>query len=108
MMQGDSYSIAIIIEDYNGNPVTTEGVQDLEVTIGNITKKYSTGEITYSTESQFWQFPITQQETFDLLPSKVKAQLRLLWQNGDVEGVDLGYVRIKESMSKEVLQIDQS
>lgn len=50
-----------------------------------------------------WLFPLSQQETFRFLPSVQKAQVRLLWANGVLEGKEAPSVRINESISKEVL-----
>jgi hypothetical protein len=48
-------------------------------------------------------FPLSQAETFDYLPAAPKAQVRIKWANGVIEGKPLHGVRIDESISKEVL-----
>lgn len=101
MMQGDSYGLEIEILNDDGVTVTEEDVSDLEITIGHLTKTYRDEEVTFDGEN--WIFPLSQEETFDFPPSAVKAQLRIVWSNGQVEGVPLGKLRVDESMSKEVL-----
>lgn len=101
MMQGDSYGIPIEITKEDGTVVTSSDVSDVEITIGSIKKSMKKGSVSFS--DGMFVFPITQSETFSLIPSAVKAQVRVVWSNGDVEGVDLGEIRVKESMSKEVL-----
>lgn len=101
MMQGDSYGIPIEITKEDGTVVTSSDVSDVEITIGSIKKSMKKGSVSFS--DGMFVFPITQSETFSLIPSAVKAQVRVVWANGDVEGVDLGEIRVKESMSKEVL-----
>lgn len=101
MMQGDSYMVRVELLDGNDAVVTPERVQDVEITIGHITKTYANGEISYL--EGLWGFPISQEESFEIIPSRVKAQARVKWENADVEGVDLGFVNLRESDSKEVL-----
>jgi hypothetical protein len=48
-------------------------------------------------------FPISQKETFGYWPKATKAQIRILWKNGVVEGKPIHGIRINESTSKEVL-----
>ena len=101
MMQGDSYNIGIEILNNAGSPVIPEDIRDVEITIGHIRKTYRNSEITYS--GGMWFFPISQEESFRMWPSAVKAQVRVMWANGAVEGKPLYGVRINESISKEVL-----
>ena len=100
MMQGDARDIAIQI--MNGdNPLTINDVNDLEVTIGALRKKASENEITFSDD--MWLFHVTQEETFDLRPGYHEVQCRVVWPDGNVEGVELGRIRVLESESREVL-----
>lgn len=101
MMQGDSYSLGISILNNAGSPVTPDDIRDLEITIGNLRKTYLNAQVTYS--NGVWLFPLSQKETFRYWPAHVKAQVRLVWANGVVEGKPLYGVRIDESISKEVL-----
>ena len=48
-------------------------------------------------------FPLSQAETFGCMPAAPKAQVRIKWANGVIEGKPLHGVRIDESISKEVL-----
>lgn len=101
MMQGDSYLLGISIFNNAGMPVTPADVVDVEITIGHIKKKYSDVAIIYSDGK--WLFPLSQSETFGCMPAAPKAQVRVKWGNGVVEGKPLYGVRIDESISKEVL-----
>lgn len=103
MMQGDSYMLGITILNNAGNPVTIDDVSDVEITIGHLTKTYRKLELLYDDGMRFWLFPLTQKETFGYWPSQVKAQVRVFWKNGIVEGKPIYGIRIEESMSKEVL-----
>ena len=101
MMQGDSYYLGISILNNAGNPVTPDDVSDIEITIGHLRKTYRNAELIYS--GGLWMFPVSQQESFGYWPSAVKAQVRVAWANGVVEGKPLYGVRMNESISKEVL-----
>lgn len=101
MMQGDSYSLGINILNNAGQPVTPDDIKDVEITIGNLRKTYLNSQVTF--RDGVWLFPLTQNETFRYWPDSVKAQVRVVWANGIVEGKPLYGVRIEESISKEVL-----
>ena len=101
MMQGDSYNLGIKILNNAGSPVTPDDIRDVEITIGNLRKTYLGASLTF--HDGLWMFPLSQQETFQYWPSSVKAQVRVVWANGVVEGKPLYGVRIDESLSKEVL-----
>ena len=100
MMQGDSYGISIEIETESGTIVTDADVSDVQITIGFLTKTMSGGDVTF--KDGVFIFPITEEESFALIPKPVKAQVRVKWTNGDIEGVSLGDIRVTESMSRMV------
>ena len=101
MMQGDSYGLMIEIKKEDGTLVTSEDVTNVEISIGHLRKTFADGEIAYS--GGHWVFPFSQEETFNFPVSKVKAQVRVVWANGVVEGCSLGEIRVNESISKVVL-----
>lgn len=101
MMQGDAYLLGIQILNNAGMPVTPADVIDVELTIGHMKKRYSEASLSYS--DGLWLFPLNQSETFGCLPAAPKAQVRVKWANGVVEGKPLYGVRIDESISREVL-----
>ena len=101
MMQGDSYNLGIRILNNAGNPVTPEDIKDVEITIGHLSKTYLNAQVIF--HNGLWLFPLSQRESFGYWPASVKAQVRVVWANGVVEGKPMYGVRIDESMSKEVL-----
>ena len=101
MMQGDSYSLDIEILSADDSVVTDADVSNVEITIGHLRKTYADGVVRY--EDGVWKFPMTQEETFKYLPSLVRGQVRVVWKNGEVEGITLDGIRVKESISREVL-----
>lgn len=101
MMQGDSYSLGIRILNNAGSPVTPNDVRDVEITIGHLRKTFKNAEITFV--DGLWMFPISQTESFSMRPDGVRAQVRVAWAGGAVEGKPLLGIRNDESLSKEVL-----
>ena len=101
MMQGDSYGLKVNILNSVDAVVTPDDVSDVEITVGTLSKTYKNGEVTY--DGKLWIFPITQEESFKLPVSRIKAQVRVMWTDGTIEGVSLGEIHVKESISKEVL-----
>ena len=101
MMQGDACLLGISILNNAGIPVTPADVADVEITIGHLKKKYSDAALSF--RGGVWMFPLSQSETFGCLPAAPKAQVRVKWANGVIEGKPLYGVRIDESISKEVL-----
>ena len=101
MMQGDSYGLKIEILNSEGGLVTPADVSDVEITVGFIRKTYAKKEVLYS--DGLWIIPLRQDETFKLPAARIKAQVRVAWAGGSVEGVFLDDIRVHESLSKEVL-----
>lgn len=102
MMQGDCGNLGIWIRNNAKNPVTPEDVKDVQITIGPYTKRYGKAELFF--EDGMWFFPLTQAESFSMVPNTaIPAAVRVVWANGVVEGKPLYGVRFEESISKEVL-----
>lgn len=103
MMQGDAYGLNIVLLYPDKTAVKAEDVSDVEITIGYLRKTYASGQVTFNEETGKWVFPMTQEETFRFPVTRVKAQARIVWPGGGVEGVSLGTINVLESISKEVL-----
>ena len=101
MMQGDSYYLGFTVLNNAKKTITPDDIQDMEISIGHIRKTYRGSQITFSNGR--WLFPISQKESMGYWPKAVKAQIRILWNNGTVEGKPIHGIRINESISKEVL-----
>ena len=102
MMQGDSYSLDIEILDADGTAITDAEVSNVEITIGHLRKTFADG-VRYDSSKGVWKFPMTQEETFRYMPARVRGQVRVVWNNGEVEGIPLEGISVKESISREVL-----
>ena len=101
MMQGDSYNLSILLKNNAGRPIAPADVEDVEITIGQHTKSYKKAQLVY--QDGRWLFPVSQSGSFAMRPMRHKAQVRVKWADGNIEGQELLGVRVNESMSKEVL-----
>lgn len=101
MMQGDSFNVSVFLKNNSGQPITPADVEDVEITIGKMIKSYKKAQLSY--QDGRWLFPLSQEESFGQWPMRSKAQVRVKWANGFVEGQALQGVRFDESISKEVL-----
>lgn len=102
MMQGDACYLGIRIENNAGSPVTPADIREVEITIGETRRSFRQSELTYA--DGLWFFPLDQGDTFSCPPGPVKAQVRILWANGTLEGAPLYGITMFESISKEVLR----
>ena len=101
MMQGDSYNLGFTVLNNARVPVTPADIQDVEITIGHLRKTYRNAQVTFYKDK--WMFPLSQEETFGYWPKNVKAQIRIVWNDGVIEGKEIHGVKVHESISKEVL-----
>ena len=101
MMQGNHCDLGIRIFNNAGSAVIDQDVIDVEITIGHLRKTYRNGQLRCT--DGIWMFPLTQQESFAFPSGAPRAQVRVLWANGVIEGCPLRGVTIQESISKEVL-----
>ena len=95
LLQGSSYYLPIKITDKEGKVVTGEIVQKNTFTIGNITK-----EGIYNEETQMWEIPLSESETFALKNSAVEWQARFLFMDGSIDGTLPKQAYIYESVNK--------
>lgn len=101
MMQGDSYNLGILLLNNAQQPITPDDVEDVEITMGWESKRYTLGQLLY--DEGLWLYPMSQSESFSQWPGKVEAQVRIKWNNGFVEGQTIQGARFQQSRSKEVL-----
>lgn len=102
MMQGDAYSVPVVIKAKDGTVITPEVATRVEITIGHLTRQWP-GVITFNEDTLAWEFPLTQQQSFRLSQGKQKTQVRVAFSNGWVVGGDGTDVRVLKSESKSIL-----
>ena len=98
MTQGDAYNLEISITN-RGEALDVETVEQVEVTLLNLTRSYPE-EVTYA-DGKFL-FPVTQAETFRL-PPMCPMQVRVKFKGGDVIGSPAQTVNVAAALSRAVL-----
>lgn len=101
MMQGDSYTLGFRLKNNSGSLITPLDVADVEITLNGKSKTYKAGQVVYG--NSLWGYPVSQTDTFAGEPGDVRAEIRIKWNNGTLEGKPVYGVRLNESMSKEVI-----
>lgn len=101
IFQGDSYPIPVEIRQ-DGVPVTSELVEEIEITIGSdIRKTYTGGGVFY--EDEMWYFLLSQEDTFSL-SGGYDVLLRLKHPgSGNVVGTKIGKLSVEKADRKEVI-----
>ena len=103
IMQGDQYAIPFEILKGDGTAACADDFTEVEIVVGMLQKRLSTGEIEYSRAARAFLFPLTQAESFSLRNMPQDVQLRVKTGAGDVIGIPLGQMVVEISHSREVL-----
>lgn len=93
--RGDQYYIPIDIF-IGESSVTPQNTNAVHVKIGNLTKSYPNGSLIYNSESECWEYPISQEETYSMKCS-VKYQCKIV-RGDDILLSDLYDTTIDESI----------
>jgi hypothetical protein len=102
MMQGDAYSLPIVLRQ-GELLITPEMVQQVEITIVNLTQTYP-GAVNYDEENGQWLFPLTQEQTFAFKAGRtLPVQTRIKFNDGSVVGAKGNTLFVCESRSKGVM-----
>ena len=99
MTQGDSYSIDITIEN-EGKTLDISEIELVEITLLNLTKTYPE-EVSFSDGA--FHFPLSQEETMNLVPLLCPMQVRVKFTSGDVIGSEIQKIDVQRVLSKAVL-----
>ena len=95
VMQGDSYSIAFGIYDSNGIAINPTGVEDVEITMGEVTKRYSDESLSFAYGK--WIFPLTEEETRDFgkeYVEDISVKLKIKTKSGEIVGRRVGEISL--------------
>ncbi len=107
IMRGDACTIHIEIMQ-GQTPVTPEMADDLEVCLDSrrFRKTYGGGGVTFDSETGKWGLRLSQEDTFGLDVGRCRCIARVRYkgeEDFDVRGVYLGDIRVKDTISSEVL-----
>lgn len=101
MMQGDAYELPLFIQSDDGL-ITQQSVSEVVVSIGNLTKTLTNGDLQFDKESGAILVRLSQQDTFSLV-GREEVQARVKFTNGEVKGVVFGELFVDKSTSTEVI-----
>lgn len=102
LYQGDQYYINFVIATGSPPvPIELTNIDLIEFAIGNVIKQYPE-EVTYNSDTQTFNFPITQQESMQLLGYE-PYQVRIKYKNSEVYGSNVNKLNVKESLSNNIL-----
>lgn len=74
--RGDQYNIPFPI--ILGNKILTPNeIEDVVISFNDISKSFKKEEVTFNWDKNYFEFPLTQEETFDLYPGvRLDSQVR--------------------------------
>lgn len=101
LMQGDARSLYIELLKPGDVVIEPKDVADVEITLGLLSKTYRKGQLAFS--NGLWVFPLTQRESLSMKATVQKAQVRVRWPSGEVEGAALGRIYMDETLSRRVI-----
>lgn len=103
MTRGDAGHVPLKI-----NSVAMEDVKAIEFTIHNISKMYrsdGSGEVTYDSDNEVFDFPITQAETLAMPDRNVGVQARIKYVDDfKVQGTNVVQVDIFKVISEVIIE----
>lgn len=85
IMQGDAYPIDFELLGPDGETLTDEDVEIVELMIGTVLKKYPT-DVTYDAVTHQFVFKLSQQDSFSLAAGTHAVQARVKRVGDTVEG----------------------
>lgn len=96
--QGDQYYLPIEITR-GQTPITPDMVDDVRIKLGGVLKYYSTGEIIFDTETNKYKYPLTEEETKNLLgQSSIQIGLKI---GNDIINSNTENIRVAHSIITE-------
>jgi hypothetical protein len=104
IIQGDSYSLGIKLTS-DGDIITPDLVAEIQFILGKLEKfykPYESGEVVYNSESQSYEFPLTQAETYSM-QGGAKLQVRTKFLSGVIIGSRPMAVDVINSITATVL-----
>ena len=104
IMQGDEYGIGFTIEqDNEGALLDIANVEAIQFTVDTLVKYYKdddSGEVSYNINTNQFQFPLSQEETFNF-DGDVECQIRIKFKNGKIIGKKIGTLDLQYSLTEE-------
>lgn len=76
IVKGESYRVAFTLKD-NGTVITPSMVQGVRIALGNQIATYPNGNLTFETEDNTWQFPMTQKNSYSMMGNETDYQVQV-------------------------------
>ena len=104
LAQGDQRKIPFTLT-LNGENLTPDDLTELEICAADqaFSKKMSSGEVGFDSNSGLWVFLLTQEETLAMDPDSYSVQARPEFPDGTVIMVPIGTIRVEDAHSEAVI-----
>lgn len=76
IVKGESYRVAFVLKD-NGTVITPEMVDGVRIALNNQIAVYPTGNLTFDSTDNTWQFPMTQKNSYMIMGDKADYQVQI-------------------------------
>lgn len=96
IVKGESYIVSFVLKA-NGSPVTSNDVDAVRISLGNQVAYYPDGTLDYNAESQTWEFPMSQKNTYSIIGQTVEYQAQVKI-NGEVFSHKKREIKVEETM----------
>ena len=97
IMQGDQYSLAIHLKIDN-EEIDLTTIEKIQFKIGNLLKTFVKGdeesEVVYDSDNHIFDFPLTEEETFQFSNTTAICEVRVKFVGGIIKGAKIAPVQI--------------
>lgn len=93
IMQGDEYDVYLTLTDADGETITTEGVEDVEVGLGGLSFSLSGETIAFDSDKGAWVFRLSEWQT-SAMTGVLSFEVRVTFDNDDKVGTRLPLVYV--------------
>lgn len=101
LLQGNTYKLPVKIDEITNR--TIDNIDRGQFIFDNIVKYYGDdGDVIWDAEKECFIVPLTQEDTFSL-DRNVSWQVRIKYENGDVDGTKPKIENVYNSITEEVL-----
>ena len=107
LLQGNTYNLELTLYSNNNEVIPFEKINQVQVILGNIEKFYKANaesEITY--KDGVFIIPLSQEETFSLEQDSFTWEVRVLFNDGQVDGTGKQRGSVSYSKTRKVLKLE--
>lgn len=102
MKQGDQYKVLIPydIKDDDDVEIPIANINKVEFCLDKLIKEYPT-VVTYDSTEKNFEFPVTKEETYAIMPGNAPCQMRVHFTDGTIQSSNIAYEKVGECLIKE-------